>query len=158
MVKKDRIVYDELEKIELLKSMDIIRIGMVDNGLAYIVPVNFVYSEGHIYFHTGLSGRKIPLLKSADKISFQADSFDGLKKGDTACAYSAYFRSITGEGIPEFLKGDDKIPPLKLLMEKYTGIKEHSFSEKVLNITEVIRIKITKLEAKVHKASDNMPS
>ena len=75
MSKKDRIVTDENIKIETLKSMDIIRLGLVDNGTAYIVPVNFAYHNNAIYFHTGIDGRKILLLKTAEKIIFKEDKF-----------------------------------------------------------------------------------
>ena len=155
MSKKDRIVTDENIKIETLKSMDIIRLGLVDNGLSYIVPVNFAYYDNAIYFHTGLNGRKIPLLKNAGKISFQADRFDGLKTHDTACGHSSYFTSVYGEGIPVFLETkEDKYFGLDLLMEKYTGKKWNDFPEKILNITNVIRINITKLEAVIHKPKE----
>lgn len=155
MSKKDRIVTDENIKIEALKSMDIIRLGLVDNGLSYIVPVNFAYYDNAIYFHTGLNGRKIPLLRNAAKISFQADRFDGLKTHDTACGHSSYFTSVYGEGIPVFLETkEDKYFGLDLLMEKYTGKKWNDFPEKILNITNVIRINITKLEAVIHKPKE----
>ena len=155
MSKKDRIVTDENIKIETLKSMDIIRLGLVDNGLSYIVPVNFAYYDNAIYFHTGLNGRKIPLLKNAGKISFQADRFDGLKTHDTACGHSSYFTSVYGEGIPVFLETkEDKYFGLDLLMEKYTEKKWKDFPEKILNITNVIRINITKLEAVIHKPKE----
>ena len=155
MGKKDRIVTDENIKIETLKSMDIVRLGLVDNGLSYIVPVNFAYYDNAIYFHTGLNGRKIPLLKNAGKISFQADRFDGLKTHDTACGHSSYFTSVYGEGISVFLETkEDKYFGLDLLMEKYTGKKWGDFPEKILNITNVIRINITKLEAVIHKPKE----
>lgn len=155
MSKKDRIVTDENIKIEALKSMDIIRLGLVDNGLSYIVPVNFAYYDNAIYFHTGLNGRKIPLLKNAEKISFQADKFDSLKTHETACGHSSYFTSVYGEGIPVFLETkEDKYFGLDLLMEKYTGKKWNDFPEKILNITNVIRINITKLEAVIHKPKE----
>ena len=155
MSKKDRIVTDENIKIDTLKSMEIIRLGLVDNGLAYIVPVNFVYYNNAIYFHTGLNGRKIPLLKNAGKISFQADKFDGLKTHETACGHSSYFTSVYGEGIPVFLETkEDKYFGLDLIMEKYTGRKWNDFPEKILNITNVIRIDITKLEAVIHKPKE----
>lgn len=155
MSRKDRIVTEDNIKIDTLKSMDIIRLGLVDNGLAYIVPVNFAYYNNAIYFHTGLNGRKIPLLKNAEKISFQADRFDGLKTHETACGHSSYFTSVYGEGIPVFLETkEDKYFGLDLLMEKYTGRKWNDFPEKILNITNVIRIDITKLEAVIHKPKE----
>lgn len=155
MGKKDRIVTDENIKIETLKSMDIIRLGLVDKGTAYIVPVNFAYHDNAIYFHTGIDGRKIPLLKTAEKISFQADKFDSLKTHDTACGHSSYFHSVHGEGVPVFLETkEDKYFGLDLLMEKYTGKKCGDFPDKILNITNVIRIDITKLEAVIHKPKE----
>ena len=155
MSKKERIVTDYNIKTATLKSMDIIRLGLVDNGISYIVPVNFAYYNNAIYFNTGLKGRKIPLLKKSEKISFQADRFDSLKTHDTACGHSSYFASIHGEGIPVFLESkEDKYFGLDLLMEKYTGKKWNDFSEKILNVTNVIRIDITKLEAVIHKPKD----
>lgn len=155
MSKKERIVTDYNIKTATLKSIDIIRLGLVDNGISYIVPVNFAYYNNAIYFHTGLKGRKIPLLKKSEKISFQADRFDSLKTHDTACGHSSYFASIHGEGIPVFLESkEDKYFGLDLLMEKYTGKKWNDFSEKILNVTNVIRIDITKLEAVIHKPKD----
>lgn len=155
MSKKERIVTDYNIKTATLKSMDIIRLGLVDNGISYIVPVNFAYYNNAIYFHTWLKGRKIPLLKKSEKISFQADRFDSLKTHDTACGHSSYFASIHGEGIPVFLESkEDKYFGLDLLMEKYTGKKWNDFSEKILNVTNVIRIDITKLEAVIHKPKD----
>ena len=155
MSKKDRIVTDENIKTDTLKSMDIIRLGLVDNGLSYIVPVNFAYYNNAIYFHTGLNGRKIPLLKKAEKISFQADKFDSLKTAETACGHSSYFHSVYGEGIPVFLETkEDYYFGLVLIMENYTGRKSNDFHEKILNITNVIRIDITKLEAVIHKPKE----
>ena len=82
-------------------------------------------------------------------------SFDSLKTHDTACGHSSYFASIHGEGIPVFLESkEDKYFGLDLLMEKYTGKKWNDFSEKILNVTNVIRIDITKLEAVIHKPKD----
>lgn len=49
MGNNNRIIHDENEKINMLISMDIIRIGLVDDeGFAYIVPVNFAYADNKI--------------------------------------------------------------------------------------------------------------
>lgn len=151
MGKSNRIIHDKNEKIRMLSSMDIIRIGLIDDdGFPYIIPVNFAYDNNKIYFHTGLQGKKIPLLKKY-KISFQADKFTGLKTADTACGHSSYFYSVYGKGRAEFLTDNNhKTYALDLLMEKYTGKKYYEFPEKVLNITEVVCIHIHELEARAH--------
>lgn len=151
MGNSNRIIEDINEKISMLSSMEVLRLGLVDDeGYAYIVPVNFAYDNNKLYFHTGIKGKKIPLLKKGS-ISFQADINDGLKTADTACGHSCYFRTVYGKGRVEFLKTiEEKTYALDLLMEKYTGKKYHEFPEKVLNITEVICIHILDLEARVH--------
>lgn len=152
MRKQDRIVTDENIKIEILKSMNIIRLGLVDNGVAYIAPVNFAYYNNAVYVHSGLAGKKISLLRKADKISFQADRFDMLKTAETACSHSSYFHSVFGEGVPVFSENkEDKCFGLDLIMEKYTGRKWSDFSDTALEKTNVIRIDITYLDAVVHK-------
>ena len=49
---------------------------------------------------------------------------------------------------------EDKYFGLDLLMEKYTGKKWKDNKKKILNITNVIRINITKLEAVIHKPKE----
>lgn len=151
MGKNNRIIHDENEKIAALSSMEILRLGLVDDeGHAYIVPVNFAYFDNKLYFHTGLKGKKISFLKR-DIISFQADRYDGLKTADTACGHSSYFYSVYGKGHAEFLQSySDKIFALNLLMEKYTGKKYSDFPSKTLDITEVVCIHIQSLEARAH--------
>lgn len=59
MGKSNRIIHDENEKIRMLSSMEIIRIGLIDDdGYTYIIPVNFAYDNNKIFFHTGLKVKK----------------------------------------------------------------------------------------------------
>ena len=41
-----------------------------DGGYPYTIPVNFVYADGHIYFHCALEGHKVDALKACDKACF----------------------------------------------------------------------------------------
>lgn len=41
-----------------------------DDGYPYGVPMNFVYMEGHIYFHCARQGHKWDALRRCDKASF----------------------------------------------------------------------------------------
>ena len=41
-----------------------------DGGYPYGVPMDFVYADGKIYFHSATEGHKIDALKNSDKVSF----------------------------------------------------------------------------------------
>lgn len=41
-----------------------------DNGYPYTIPMNFVYDDGHIYFHSALEGHKIDALRSSSNACF----------------------------------------------------------------------------------------
>lgn len=61
-----------------------------DDGYPYGVPMNFVYDDGCIYFHSALSGHKLDALCACDKASFCV--LDQGKKPDDDWAY--YFNSV----------------------------------------------------------------
>lgn len=41
-----------------------------DEGYPYTVPMNFVYEDGKIYFHSAVNGHKIDAVRRYDKASF----------------------------------------------------------------------------------------
>ena len=41
-----------------------------DDGYPYTVPLNFVYSDGKLYFHSAVSGHKLDAIAACDKCSF----------------------------------------------------------------------------------------
>ena len=41
-----------------------------ENGYPYTIPINFVYEDGHIYFHCALQGHKMDAIKECDKACF----------------------------------------------------------------------------------------
>lgn len=41
-----------------------------DGGYPYTVPINFLYSDGHLWFHCALEGHKLDAIKACDKACF----------------------------------------------------------------------------------------
>ena len=41
-----------------------------DGGYPYTVPLDFVYEDGRIYFHSAVTGHKLDAIKASDKCSF----------------------------------------------------------------------------------------
>jgi nitroimidazol reductase NimA-like FMN-containing flavoprotein (pyridoxamine 5'-phosphate oxidase superfamily) len=63
---------DETEARDFIAAGKIGRLGCVDNGEPYVVPVNYVFEEMSIYSHS-LPGRKIEALRAHPRACLQVD-------------------------------------------------------------------------------------
>ena len=105
MRRKEREVTDYNKMIEILKSCDCCRIGLVDDKGAHIVPMNFGYEDNNgkltLYFHGATEGKKIDLINNQPEISFETDTKHELVTSDTACGHSYLYQSIMGSAVNE---------------------------------------------------------
>lgn len=65
----------ETEARDLIAAGKIGRLGCVNNGEPYVVPINYVFEDGSIYSHS-LPGRKIDAMKSHPRACLQVDQID----------------------------------------------------------------------------------
>lgn len=65
----------EAEALDLLKSARVGRLGCVDNGEPYVVPINYLVDDGLIYSHS-LPGRKLETLRAHPRACLQVDRID----------------------------------------------------------------------------------
>ena len=84
---------------EILNSSSIGVLGLFNGTSPYTVPVNFVYHEKHIYFHSAESGTKIDILKQNPIVSFLVFIDRGILPNKIPCKIGQSFKSImiTGE-------------------------------------------------------------
>lgn len=86
-----------------------------DDGYPYGVPMNFVYADGCLYFHTALSGHKLDAVSSCDKASFCV-----LDKGEKpADDWAYYFNSVIVFGRIRIVDEAEKLTRLRQLGLKY---------------------------------------
>ena len=151
----EREVTDYNKMIEILKSCDCCRIGLVDDKGAYIVPMNFGYEDNNgkltLYFHGATEGKKIDLINNQPEISFETDTKHELVTSDTACGHSYLYQSIMGRGQVKIVADrDTKIKGLNQIMHHYTGKSDYEFNENVLERTAVIKLAVTEWSCKEH--------
>lgn len=65
----------EEEILELLREAKIGRLGCIDNGEPYVVPINYLFEAGVVYSHS-LPGRKIDALRAHPLACLQVDSIE----------------------------------------------------------------------------------
>lgn len=152
MRRSEREITDPDIITSVLVEGDICRLGLIDKDLAYIVPMNFGYEEGYIYFHSAGEGTKIDILKQNPKVSFEIDMDHKVVEGDSACNWSASYLSIIGDGVVEFIyDASEKTRALNVIMNKYSGRSNWEFPGKVVGKTTIFRLCIKDMSCKGSK-------
>jgi nitroimidazol reductase NimA-like FMN-containing flavoprotein (pyridoxamine 5'-phosphate oxidase superfamily) len=65
----------EEEARALLSACKVGRLGCVDNGEPYVVPINYVFEDESVYSHS-LPGRKIEALRANPRACLQVDEIE----------------------------------------------------------------------------------
>jgi uncharacterized protein len=73
----------------LLSARGIGRLGCVDNGEPYVVPINYVFDEGSVYSHS-LPGRKIEALRAHKRACIQVDEIKSDFEWRSAIAFGNF--------------------------------------------------------------------
>lgn len=89
-----------------------------ENGYPYSVPVNFVYSDGKIYFHGAAEGYKLDCMKKDPHVSFSVIGKDDIAKEN----FTTLFSSVIAFGtIRVIATMEEKIPVLEAMVGKYSA-------------------------------------
>jgi nitroimidazol reductase NimA-like FMN-containing flavoprotein (pyridoxamine 5'-phosphate oxidase superfamily) len=156
MRRRDREVTDFESIIRIMDECSCCRIGVVDNGEAYIVPMNFGYDGSGtnvvLYFHCANEGRKIDLIPRQEWVSFEMDTGHSLVGGDVGCDFTFLYQSIMGRGKMEIIENDtDKAEGLKIIMAHYTKNPYGEFRPDLLRRTSVLKLSVEEISCKEHK-------
>jgi len=150
----DREVSDPVKIREIITSCSCCRLGLCDEGRAYIVPLNFGFVErdGHytFYFHGAGEGRKIDLIRKTGWAAFEMDTGHELIKGPSGCNCSARYQCVMGGGPVVLLEDrEEKKAGLAALMLHDTGTDQWEFDDAMVDKTQVIRLDVEELTCKV---------
>jgi len=141
MRRKDKEITEINAKIDVIQKCKVCRIGLSENNLPYIVPMNFGYAFENntltLFFHSAKEGRKMDIIKNNNNACFEVDCDAQLIEAEGACAHSYAYKSIIGFGKILLLDElNEKIEALNKIMKHQTG-KEEVFTfadEKVRSI------------------------
>jgi nitroimidazol reductase NimA-like FMN-containing flavoprotein (pyridoxamine 5'-phosphate oxidase superfamily) len=148
MRRNDKRIESAAELAELLRSGEVCHLSMVDDGKPYIVPLNYGYVDGVLYFHSAPEGRKIDILRKNPQVCFSVVADHQLIEGVKACSWSASYRSVIGTGIASILtEPAEKKVGLNILMAQYSD-REYEFSDWDLERVVVIRVEIEEMSGK----------
>jgi RimJ/RimL family protein N-acetyltransferase/nitroimidazol reductase NimA-like FMN-containing flavoprotein (pyridoxamine 5'-phosphate oxidase superfamily) len=142
---------------EILKSSKICRIGMIDNGLPYVLPFNYGYDDNQIYIHCAQKGKKLDLIKENPIVCFEIEQIADIVKNEKACKWVTTYRSIVGYGKIEMLTDFAlKKKGLEIIMAHNGASDLIDFEPKHVDSVLILKLKIDSLTAKQSNNWDNI--
>jgi len=137
---------------ELLNSSHVGRLGTAGpDGYPMIKPLNFVYFDGAVYFHSALEGEKIDHIRRDGRVCFEVDVPVAYARSmESPCNTDYLYRSVIIRGRASLLEtAAEKAAALKMLVKKYEPMRgDVEFPENKLAITAVVRIDIESMTGK----------
>ncbi len=143
MRRTDKEITDLKIMSDILVNSSICRLGLVEDGEAYIVPVNYAFKDGYIFIHSAVEGRKMEILKTNPKVTFEIEYLNEIVKNEVACKWGTKYRSVMGKGTIEIrYDAESKRECFDLLMKKYGADFLPIYDESALEKAAVLRLKI----------------
>lgn len=156
MRRQDRRITDLAVIRAVLDKCRTLHLGLVEDGRAYIVPLNYGWTEENgryiLYAHSAAEGRKIDLIRGGADVGFEMETGVEYFDADTACGWGNRYESIIGEGRATLLETpEEKRQALAAIMAHYSARKDYTFEDAMVNLVQVIQIDVTALSCKIHE-------
>jgi nitroimidazol reductase NimA-like FMN-containing flavoprotein (pyridoxamine 5'-phosphate oxidase superfamily) len=146
--RKEKEITDKSEIDAIIRKSQVCRLGLVDEGIAYIVPLCFGYKDNTLFFHSATEGRKIEILKRNNRVCFEFDGDTHIQPGKAACDWGMRYRSVIGYGTASFIEDPTKKRrALDIIMGQYAD-GAFEYSDKALTKTRVIKVDISSMTGK----------
>jgi len=147
LAEKEIVKKSELESV--LHESLACRLGLCDESGVYIVPMNFGYCDGELFFHCAWEGRKVEMMKNNPSVCFECDVFDKIVERGVACSWMSMYRSVIGWGSVVFIEDEsEKRSALRCLVKHYNPKAKDVFSKKNVDSVCVFKVVIEKMTGK----------
>lgn len=148
MRRSDKEITDRAEIEDILNRAVVCHLGLCDNGIPYVVPVNYGYADGCLYIHSAKEGRKIDILRNNSNVSFTIYTDENLFRSEMACNWTMKYSSVMGTGRASLIEGrTEKEAALRCIMQHYTETNLDFNPAKVDKVV-IIKIEIDTLTGK----------
>lgn len=120
------------------------------NGYPYVVPLNYVYHKGSIYFHSAVEGHKLENIKNNSKVSFCVVSDVEIIPRE----FDTKYKSVIVFGNAKEVFNGEKEEGLLALIEKYSKQfidQGKKYIQNSKDKTRVVKIEIEHITGKTQK-------
>ena len=149
MKRSEREIKDQKEIEAIIERADVCHLGLSDDNMPYIVPMNFGYKDNHLYFHCAKKGKKIDIIKRNSSTCFEIDiDYTFLKVAGRPCKWGSKYQSVIGFGKASIVENStEKLEAMNIITQHYGG-DHYPFSKNELETINIIKIKIASVTGK----------
>ncbi len=148
MRRSDRELTDRADIDDVINRARICHLALCKNSVPYVVPMNYGYADGCLYFHSAIEGRKIDILRSNNTVSFAIYVDERLATSDVACKWSTRYKSVIGEGKAFLVEELQKKEAAMAIIMRHYSDQEFTFDPVQLNKAVIIKVIIDSLSGK----------
>ncbi len=136
--------------IEIINNNNLCRLALISRGKPYVVPLNYGYNNDFLYLHCASEGKKIDCIKENNNVCFEISDSVEIIHAEKACAFSAGYRSVIGEGQVFFAEDlEEKKIGLSAIMNQVTSNDKWDFPDKAVEKLTVLKIRVDNITGKI---------
>jgi uncharacterized protein len=120
MRRKEKEITEKAIIEEVLKENEVGRLATAVDNQPYVVPLNYVYFDGKVFFHSHKDGTKMRNIAKNSRVCFEVDSGE-IVKGEKPCDFTWKYRSVIVSGKASIIIDPARrLTALKRLSDKYS--------------------------------------
>lgn len=152
MTRRELEVTDQNEIQHILNESKLLHLGLIDDNMPYVVPMNYGYTMENgtltIYVHGATTGHKLDVIRKNPTCCFEIECDVQPFKGELPCQYGTAYACLMGRGTAVIVDDvKEKQEAMTILMKTQTG-EDFTFNEALVSIVSVIRIDVNEYTAK----------
>jgi len=150
--RKDKEITDRGLIDRIIAGCQVLRLGLAQDNVPYIVPLSFGYDGSALYFHTALTGRKIAAMEVNPGVCFEFEQGVTLVSHErNPCNWTFSYQCVMGSGtVSELVDLEEKTDGLLQVMRQY-GPGEWNFTRESMDGIRVWKVAIESITGKQSK-------
>jgi len=151
--RKERVMKTREEMAALLDRMAVGRLALTTEEGPYVLPVNFLFADDCIYFHSGRKGRKVEALRADPRVCFLVDQPGPQVTWERGCGLSQIYESVMCFGKAVFVESpEEKRNILERMVRKFVPAESPPpLKDADIENTAVVRIRIEWMTGKANR-------
>jgi nitroimidazol reductase NimA-like FMN-containing flavoprotein (pyridoxamine 5'-phosphate oxidase superfamily) len=142
-------ITDTSEIYKIIKTGKVCRLGLCNDNIPYVVPLNYGYKDNALYFHCAHEGMKIDFMKKNNTVCFEIEGSVNISEKEDACNWTTKYCSVIGWGKAEFISDiKNKVGALNIIMNQYSKKSSWKYEDKALKNVCIFKINIDKVSGK----------
>ena len=153
--RRERAMEGRREMVALLDCMAVGRLALITKEGPYVVPVNYLFADDCIYFHSGPKRKKVEALRADPRVCFLVDEPGPQVTWERGCGISQIYESVMCFGRADFVERlEEKRQILERMVHKFVPTESPvPLKDKDIENTVVVKVHIEWMTGKANRVT-----